>query len=316
MKWNALLKSISAELPLKFMSLGIAVLIWFLVTEAGIEEVDIKNVRVIVDGPETVAVRRIVPPYVNVKIMGASIDLRAVPRRGLTARYVIKGNPLAGSPTKGIEIDCKKKLEFSLPPGVSVTRVEPEDIRIDLVRRVKASVKVEAQIIGTLRPGFEITGIRIIPEKARVGGPEPVLKGLRAVQTVPINCEGRSESFSVNVGIENRVKGHDLRISDMVDVAIDIVEQLATREFRALKIMVMKPAGWGRAVTVSPDAINVTVKGQKQVLAVLGPERVVPYIHVTERGDGTYKLPVGVNIQLDGVELVGVLPNVEVKVGK
>ncbi len=82
------------------------------------------------------------------------------------------------------------------------------------------------------------------------------------------------------------------------------------------KIMAMKPVMWRRDVTVSPDAIDITVEGQKQILAVLKPDKVVPFVRVIKEEGCTYKLPLEVSIYLEGVEAVGVLPNVDVTVGK
>lgn len=315
MKRSTLRKILTGNLHLKFMSLGLAVLSWFLVTEAGVEEMKIKQVPVEVLEPEGISVWRVSSPHVNVKLMGPAVELRTIRPADLTAQYVVEeGTPPEG--LRAIDVDCEENLDFGLPAGVHVNEVEPSKIKIELVRREKVRVNVEPQLVGRPKPGFEIANVRIIPQRVSVEGPEPILGDLRAVQTLPINCDGRSESFTQRLGLENVVRGHKLQIEEAVEVKVEVSEEMGRRTLKELAIVVMMPAGWKREVTVSPDTIDVTVSGQKQIVAVLKPGKVVPFVRVVEDEGGAYKLPVEVKVYLEGVEVVGVLPNVDVTVGK
>lgn len=315
MKLSSLRKTISANWHLKLMSLGLAVLSWFFITEEGIEEMQLERVPVEVVVPDGISVWNISHPHVKVKFTGQAGQLRTVRPADVKARYVVEeSSPPEG--LWGIDVDCKEGLYFALPAGVKVTEVDPERIRVDLVREVEDRVKVEVQFVGRLKEGFEIAEVRIVPARVSVKGPEPTLRNLRVVQTLPINCDGRSESFTERTGIENIVKGHDLEIEETVELRVRISEELDERVLKWLKIMVMKPAGLDREVSVSPDTVDITVRGQKQILAVLRPEKVTPFVHVGDKEDGTYKLPVEVNIYLEGVKVKGVLPNVDVTIGR
>lgn len=315
MMWNKVRKIVMANLPLKLMSLGLAVLSWYLVTEAGVGEMTIERVSIEVLEPAGVAVWTVSSPYLRAKLTGPASELRRIKPVDVRARYVAEeGVKFEG--LWAIDVDCKERLDFGLVAGVRVTEVVPTKIKIELARKKTAEVPVEAQFVGRPEPGFEIAAGRIIPERVTVEGPEPVFEDLRVVQTLPINCSGRRESFTRTVGLVKTHKEHKLRIEETVEVRVQISEELDTRVLEGLKIMVMKPSEWKCDVTVSPNTIDITVKGQEQILAVLKPDKVAPFVRVIEEEGGTYKLPVEVSIYLEGVKTVGVLPNVEVTVGK
>jgi hypothetical protein len=312
---NKLRKTVTANWPLKVMSLALAVFSWFLVTEAGVGEMTIEKVFIEVQEPAGAAVWTVSRPYLRVKLRGPASELRRIKPVDVRARYVVeKRAEFEG--LWAIDVDCKEKLDFGLVAGVRVTEVIPTKIKIELARRKTAEVPVEAQFVGRPAPGFEIGAVRIIPQRVAVEGPEPVFEDLRVVQTIPINCSGRDRSFTQKAGLAKTHKEHELGITDVVEVAVQISEESDIRVLEALEIMVMKPTGWKRDVVVSPDMINVTVKGQEQILAVLKADKVVPFVRVVKEESGTYKLPVEVSIYLEGVEVVGVLPNVDVSVGK
>lgn len=315
MKWNKVRKVVTANLPLKLMSLGLAVLSWFLVTEAGVGEMTVGRVPVNVLEPSDLAVWAVSSPYLRVKLAGPASELRRIKPTEMKAKYVVE----EGRAPEGlwaIDVDCKEKLDFGLVAGVRVTEVIPAKIKVELVRKKTEEVLVEAQWVGRPKPGFEIGDVRIIPQRVRVEGPEPIFEDLRVVQTLPINCSGRRESFTQTIGLVKTHKEHELRIEEMVEVRAQISEELDIRVLEGLKVMVMKPYGWGRTLSISPDTIDITVEGQKQILAVLKPDKVVPFVRVIKKDDGVYKLPMEVSIYLEGVKVVGVLPNVDVTVGK
>lgn len=315
MIWRKIRKIGTVNWHLKLMSLALAVLSWFLVTEAGVDEMTIKRVPVEVLESGEVFVWDVSSPYLKVELTGPASELRRIRPGDIKARYVVEEGNLPDG-LWAIDVDCKEKLDFGLPAGVRVTEVFPAKTKITLVRRKTKEVFVEAQFVGRPKQGFEIGDVRVIPQRVSVEGPEPIFEDLRAVQTLPINCSGRSESFTQMVGLQKMHKKHELRIEETVEVRVEISEELDTLVLDGLEVMVMKPVGYKREVTVLPDMINVTVKGQKQILAVLKPDKVVPFVRVVQEESGEYKLPVEVSIYLNGISIVGVLPNVDVTVGK
>jgi YbbR domain-containing protein len=304
-------RAIFGNWHLKLMSLGLAVMSWFLVTAAGIQEVEVDGVPVEVVTPEGIALWKLSRSRLRVKLKGPRAELSAVGSRDLRARYVV-ANDLVVEGEKAVIVDCKEGMIFSMPLGVRVTEVEPPDIRVSLVPKIKARAQVKAFFEGNVRAGFKIASARVVPARVSVVGPEPIVKDLKEVETLPINCDGRYESFSQRVSIQNKRGEYELEIGESVEVKVRIAEQLGTRVMKGLSINLMGPSELLRDVTIVPETVDVTVKGQKQLLAVLTKGQIMPFVHVGKTGK--YRLPVDVNVDLPGLRVVGDLPIVEVTV--
>ncbi|MFC1672024.1 YbbR-like domain-containing protein [Planctomycetota bacterium] len=304
-------RAIVSNWHLKLMSLGLAIMSWFLVTAAGIQELEIEDVPVAVEVPVGVSVWEISRAQLKVKLKGPRVELSAVRSRDLAARCVVPSDVIVEGETT-FDVDCKEMMNFSMPVGVRVTEVEPAHIKLKLVPKVSVRMAVDTQFVGKVKDGFEIAGVRIVPARVSVAGPEPLLADMKSVQTLPVNCDGRFESFSEKVIIENEKSGHRLEIAEAVEVRVDIAERLGTRVLKNLSINVMRPLGGAREVTVVPDAVDVTVKAQKKVLEELIPDQIEPFVRVDK--EGKYRLPVRVNVHKFGVRVVGELPSVEVTV--
>ena len=90
MRWDKISKVVTANWPLKLMSLGLAVLSWFLVTEAGVEEMTVKKVLVEVLEPAGVSTWTVSSPHLRVKLVGPAAELRRIKPTDVRARYVVE----------------------------------------------------------------------------------------------------------------------------------------------------------------------------------------------------------------------------------
>ncbi len=304
-------KAIINNWHIKLMSLGLAAMSWFLVTAAGIQEVEVDGVPVEIVVPDGIAIWKLSRSQLRVKLKGPRVEVSAVGSRDLRAQYIIP-NDIVVEGEKTVKIDCREQLVFSMPVGVRLTDVEPSSVKVILVPKVRARVRVTALFEGNVRPGYEISGVRVVPARVSVMGPEPIVKDLAEVETIPINCDGRLESFSQRVTIQNKRGEYELEISEAVDVKVSIGEQLGTRVLKGLPINLLGSSEMLRDVAIVPETVDVTVKGQKQVLAMLTKSQLMPYVHIGKKGK--YRLPVEVNVDLPGVYVVGDLPSVEVTV--
>lgn len=306
-------KIATANWHLKLMSLGLAVLIWILVTEAGKDEITMNNVPVLVKTPDNLAVWKMSRNAVRVKMEGPAGQLRSLRPGEVTGTFSVRPNRTEDD--FSLDLDCEKDIVFSIPNGVKVAEVRPAGIKVDIVPKKEARVTVEAQLVGRPQLGYEISDVRIVPARVRVRGPEPAFKDLRAVQTVAVNVDGRTESFVDRVGIQKVVKGQMMEINETVQLRVQIEEELDTRTMKGLNIFAMTPPELKDNVTISPETVDITLKGQKQVLGALSAEKVVPFVRVNEQSAGMYRLPVELTIYTEGVEVLGVLPTVEVTIG-
>ncbi len=296
---------------LKLMSLGLSVVIWSFVSAVGVEEVDVHDVPIEVVTPPGMVVWSISVQSVTVRIRGTRADLARLD--ALYGRLNVRDVGMGKGDMRVVDAVCDRRCRFNLPHGVRLVRVSPPVIRLTLVAERSARVKVEPQLVGKVREGYEITNVEVLPSRVLVMGPEPVVKKLRAVQTVPINCDGRYESFRVEVPIEEKVERHRIKVFEKVQVKVVIAKVLDVRKFKDIEVRVLVPPGWSGPVEVKPPKVEVTLRGEKRVLDALQPTAIIPFVRLP--GEGKYKLPVEVRLDAAGVEVAGSLPVVDVIAG-
>ena len=153
MRLSRVLKVVTTNWHLKLMSLGLAVLSWFLVTEAGVVEMTVRSVPVEVLEPTGVAVWTVSSSHLRVKLTGPAAETRRIKPTDIRGRYVVE-DERAPEGLWAIDVDCKERLDFGLPIGIRVAEVIPPKIKIELVRKKTAEVPVEAQWVGRPKPGF------------------------------------------------------------------------------------------------------------------------------------------------------------------
>jgi hypothetical protein len=80
---------------------------------------------------------------------------------------------------------------LSLPPGVTLMRVVPAQVRVRLERRASKEVPVEVRFGGSPPPGYRVASQDVQPARVRVLGPESRLDQIGSVQTDPINLSSK-----------------------------------------------------------------------------------------------------------------------------
>lgn len=121
-------QSLTGNLPIKLLALGLAVALWLMASEAKQGERDLALPVIVVNTPAGLAVQSRIPPESRVTVAGARFSLRRIrPERIpliLDLKGVDAGTVIFGSMEKRIR----------LPQGISVLRVYPASIELTLVQ--------------------------------------------------------------------------------------------------------------------------------------------------------------------------------------
>jgi YbbR domain-containing protein len=75
----------------------------------------------------------------------------------------------------------------SLPPGVTLTRVVPSQVRLRFEKHVTREVPVQVRYAGPPPAGYRVAGQDAFPEKVRVSGPESRVEQITSAQTDAID---------------------------------------------------------------------------------------------------------------------------------
>ncbi len=160
---------------LKLVALMMALALWrFVGTEQRAEMAFFVPLELRGLSPDLVVVQGAVD-RVSVRVAGARAQLAQLDSRQLGVHVDLSGVK-PGTSTFVISRD-----QFSLPPGVEVTRVSPAEIPVMVERLVTKVVEIDAVTIGQPLAGFRLVSeaTRIDPPRVTVSVPESQAEGLR-----------------------------------------------------------------------------------------------------------------------------------------
>ena len=86
-----------------------------------------------------------------------------------------------------------------LPADVQVVSVDPPSINLEFERLETRLVPIRPVLEGTPNEGYVVTGVRVVPSRFTIQGPESLVLGLEHIDTSPISIEEASGSIETMV---------------------------------------------------------------------------------------------------------------------
>lgn len=175
---------LTKNLPLKLISILLAVILWyFVVSERSGETaisipLDFRNIPtalIIIKNPEE---------SINVRISGPATRLRGLSPKNVKA-IIDLSDARPGVATFAIEPE-----QITLPRGMRVTMVSPASIVLRFDSLFKKNLPVEALLVGKPSEGYKLTGVGIDPPVIEIVGAQGELRGLRSIPTEEVDISG------------------------------------------------------------------------------------------------------------------------------
>ena len=177
-------------------ALGLAFGLWFFVADEQGAEVLVSTPLELVNVPSGLEVVDQSVQEVDVRLRGASGQLRDTPLQGLRARLDLTGEA-PGERTWFLGTEA-----VEAPSGVQVMRVDPSQVVLRLDRTLTSTVRVSPRVLGQPATGFEIHSVEIDPLELAVEGPESLLLDTAQITTEPISAQGLRETYGQRLQIE------------------------------------------------------------------------------------------------------------------
>ncbi len=99
----------------------------------------------------------------------------------------------AGKP--GVQtIPLSERNVANKPLGVEIVNLLTSRLRITLERVEQRVIPVEARVIGTPAPGFQVLGVTVQPATLTLMGPESRIRRIKSIVTEPVNIDGASRT--------------------------------------------------------------------------------------------------------------------------
>ncbi len=208
----------SRNLLLKTLSLFLAILLWFYISQRGQESFTM-NVPIIVNhlppdvqledaSPAHVLITLTAPPGLYQQVRDQDLSVR------VRADLIPKGR-------RHIRIDSSM---ITLPPNVHLQRISPDIISLHLIRTVTRILPIELEYFGQLNVPLNRFRIMVFPTTARVRGDIAILDKMQSLRIPPINLRkinaGHSTQFVIPIDPQER---HGIKVLGPQSVTVTII---------------------------------------------------------------------------------------------
>ncbi len=185
------------------------------------------------------------------------------------------------------------KLEpdnFKMPFGVEIERIAPDELTLNLQKKVNREIRVEVVTAGN--PGKEYS-VRAssLPATVQVTGPEQIVNEIQYLQTVPVPLsETVSDSFDYSAGLQIPDKISAVSPS-VVNARIEvtknkIINESRRRKFRVPVHLMTNPGEQFKKVDLEVSAAEVEVNGPADEVNALQPGDIYVFADISQKNGG------------------------------
>lgn len=272
------------HLGLKFVSIGIAVMLWLTVSGEQAAERSLRVPLELRNIPDRLEVVSDLPSTVDVRVRGASGALARLTPGELVAILDV------GLAKPGRRLFHLTPDEILTPFGVDVAFVTPPSVFVEFERSSSKPVPVVPTVEGEPAKGFQVGKISAEPATVDVVGPESRLQQLTEAVTEPVLVAGAAQTVheAVTIGVVDPALRLRVPLRGRVTVVIHPIP-----EERAIRTAVrFRHAAQGREADAAPPVVTVTVRGPRSVVGALGSDSIEALVDLAGLGPGRYNLPV------------------------
>lgn len=176
-------------------------------------------------------------------------------------------------------------------PNTSFTSVPSVIVKMDVFPKKTVPIDQDTLIVGfdNIAPGYRLNSswLTVSPDEIEVAGPQEILDAIEAVEIVPVDVQGWSESRQVSV--QPRLpEGVIMTQPQHFEVYVDIALITKTVRFDDLTVEI-RGAPRNKSVIIAPERISVTVTASAAVIDAISRGDIRPFVDVTDLGNGVYE---------------------------
>src|SRR5208282_561912 len=286
------------DIGLRVLALVLAIGLWIFVNAGERGSVELLTVPISYRSlPQGMVIVNHPPTVVKIEVTGPRTLLSLLDPERLTLKIDLRGVAAGQSEFKIYP------AMFNVERNTAVTSISPDQLSLDVDRVVTRDVPVHLAVQGKVEPGYTITSVDITPPSVTIVGPSRYVAPLTSVSTEPFELKGLTSDTSRSVDIvpPNPALGFS---TGHVDARINVVEEIADREFRAVDVEVKDSDFKYR---IEPKQATLTIRGPAVKLAGLAPKGLA-YVDANGLAPGSHELPLQVTVP-DGMQLVRQSPD-------
>jgi YbbR domain-containing protein len=273
------------HLGLKLMSLGLAVLLWLIVSGEEVVERGLRVPLELQQFPAGLEIQGEAPSTVDVRVRGTSDALSRI-----TPSDVVAVLDLHAARPGNRLFPVTPELVHA-PYGVGVVQVVPSTILLSFEPSVTREVPVAASTEGEPAPGYVVGNVSVTPDRVEIVGPESAVKRAREALTETISLANlrESETAAVTIGVSD--PSLRLKTQRTASVTVQILPGPVEHTVRNRPVH-LRNLGQHLSAQAVPVVVDVGLRGSRESIAHLGADTVTAYIDVVGLGAGDYLLAV------------------------
>lgn len=265
------------------VSVGLAVLLWFQVSEEERSEIILsipleyrnlpKGFEILSDGGLLTTV--------NVWVRGTTATIKTLQPREVRAWVDLTG---AGPGDRIFEMSS---TNVQVPYDFAVLRISPSQIRLRIEEIVTRRVPVIPQLEGKPPEGTALVGTFVTPPEVEIVGPKSAVDSIKRVITDSIDLSSINGDFTrkVNAGVENSAVRLGKTKEVVVSLRVSVIKDMLTLRHVALSV-----EGSKGTVRFLPKVIRVELQATKPMLKKVIPAEVRAVVDVKGLKPGVYEL--------------------------
>ncbi len=283
---------LSKDWLLKFISLVLAVVLWYYV--GGEDRVD-KNVMIpieIINLPRDLVISNQFKKEIEVTVSGPRSLILEMTSRAITRQVDLS------AATPGTMVIENDNDHVPVPRGITVQRVQPSSIILSLDKLIQKKFPVSARTVGKVADGYYIKLLKIDPDVITITGPLTILSQFDELYTRAINLADMKESIQLQMPLELDPAIIELIGETSVTAELSIGLETVTKTMAGLVVHAVID---GVRRDVEPETVRVTANIPKKLLGKsVNPKDLIVVTAIKEEGDSNLKVKV---IPRDDVEL-------------
>jgi len=164
------------------------------------------------------------------------------------------------SGTKSVYINPE---DVQMPAGIEVTNIHPKTIDVTVDTLVQKQMKVTPAFVGEPMPGYKVGSVVIKPETVEINAATSKIKGLKSIETMPVNLSGKKDPITYSIGLKF-YEGIQKTTPEFVEVFVMFKEDIQQKTFHEIEV---SPVGLNREFSAKMlGNVTLTVSGRADLL--------------------------------------------------
>ena len=276
---------------LRFVSLGLAIVLWYFV---GGEDIVNKNVMVpveIINLPRDLVISNQFKKEIEVSVSGPRSLILDIGKRNLSRQVDL------AQATPGTMVLENDNDVINVPRGVKVLRIQPKSVILSLDKMIQKQFPVNPVTVGVLAPDFILKEIRMEPDSISITGPQTVLSQFEVLRTKAIDIAGLRESTQIQIPLELDPVIVELIGATTITADLDIRVETVQKKISNLPVEVEKN---GVRQRVTPATVSITVALPKTLIRdKIDLHSLFKVTAVDEKKDGQMRVKIIPNTDFD-----------------